>query len=90
MSELKQDKCKKCGRYIVWAKMPSGKWCPFVKVTTYRIDGEQAAKDISEEGLLALYISHYVDCPNSGEFGKNKKKEDESPYLPSTGTIRPM
>ena len=66
---MNPDTCKKCGRKIVWAKMPSGKANPFVKVTTYRIDESgQAHKDISEDGVCALYISHFVDCPNAKEF----------------------
>ncbi len=74
---MNESKCSRCGRYIVWARMPSGKWCPFVKVTVYTMASGNAQKfemtsTVPGEDVAAIpfYISHYVDCPNSGEFGK--------------------
>lgn len=70
---MTEDVCKLCGRKVWWAKMPSGKPNPFVKVTGYTIeDGENAVKAISDS---PLFISHFVDCQRVGDLRKDHAAE---------------
>jgi len=65
---MNEDTCKKCQRKIMWATMPSGKACPFVKVKAYVITSE--GKALSVDCGDPTFISHFVDCPAAGSFSK--------------------
>ena len=77
---MTEGKCKFCQRKIVWAKMPSGKLNPFVKVTAYTISQDEDAEKVipQDEEYGQLFISHFVDCQDIAGLRKDHA-HDEAP-----------
>lgn len=80
--------CRSCGAKIIWAKMPSGKLCPFdpepSRVGTHTItDGVASpcakalimvsmADPAKEFTSPLVYLSHFATCPNAGQHRKKR------------------
>lgn len=67
-----ETKCKACGRKLVFAMGPNGKYIPLTPVANaYLVAGEEAVPIKAQGGQL--YISHYVDCPQAEKFRKRDR-----------------
>lgn len=73
---MKTSTCRTCGAEIVWARMPSGKMCPFDAEETPAggwdlIDdrGEVLAQRLTRVAGSGEpgYLSHFATCPQATE-----------------------
>lgn len=74
---IKTDRCRSCGREIIWAKSPSGARLPLTAkpVTPYVLKGEPRDQAVDYRQTVTggagsdekVYISHFVDCPRASE-----------------------
>lgn len=79
------EKCRKCGKEILWIRTKSGKWMPCdpdpvrfdaggpdIFVTKY---GETVKGTVSDAGLKTGFVPHWATCRYADDFRKKKRGE---------------
>lgn len=76
---LQTDRCKGCGRKIVWGIKPDGKRVPLDAVAPVfllrGLDKEQGCYPVDIAPPDTAFVSHFATCPKASEFSKNRKTE---------------
>lgn len=75
---MKTSNCRSCGKPILWARTPNGKWMP--------LDPEPNPLGnllLDEDGYIGPhpegapvkgpYFSHFATCPNAAQYRKDKR-----------------
>lgn len=70
--------CRSCGREIIWATSPAGRRLPLdarpVNPHVYRLRGHDEtpqAEGVAFEAQGAVYVSHFLTCPNAAQHSKS-------------------